>query len=147
MPSVRRPLSFVVVGAIAMCASLAMFRLALAGGASPFVATALRLATALPILYAGYSRIVLGDVLARDRRQRGRVVAELRMIVTVAFALSLSIGLKLVIEPLLTAWLLEHYGPTVALAAPLVGDLTYGPLAIYAVLASRTRSQRPSRAI
>lgn len=138
-----RRLAFVITGAIAMTLSLAMFSCVLATGASPHAATLARLATSLPVLYVGYSRYMLGAALAADRARLGRTHAELRMVVRVAGAIGASVALKLLLEPPLTAWLATHFGHA-ASAAPLVGDLGYGPLVTYLILTLRS-SNRPSR--
>jgi hypothetical protein len=133
--------AFAATGAIATAASLAVFALVLAAGGEPVLATALRLATALPILYAGYSRHVLGATLAAERAARGPVVAELRMVGRVAAAIGTSAALKLALEPVLASWLLA-IDLRLAALAPLAGDLGYGPLVSYLVLRLGARGRR-----
>jgi putative flippase GtrA len=130
----RKRIAFAITGAISVTLSLAMFRIALAAGASPHVATLARLALAMPILYIGYSRYMLGDALHADRAAHGRWAAELRMIAFVAVAIATSVLLKLAIEPVLTKVLLASGGHGTAMFAPLAGDLVYGPLATYLLL-------------
>lgn len=134
----RRRVAFTITGGIAMALSIAMFACALAAGASPSMATLLRLAIALPILYVGYSRYMLVDALRADRTALGRSQAELRMLLRVGLAIATSMILKLVLEPVLTTWLLAQFGTGATTFAPLVGDLGYGPLATYFVLSART---------
>lgn len=133
----RTTVAFVATGAVATAASLAVFRLALAANSSPFAATVIRLAVALPILYLGYSRVMLIEVLRVDRAALGWRRAELRMIIHVALAIGASALLKLIIEPLLTRWLIANWGTDCALLGPLAGELVYGPLATYLVLVAR----------
>jgi putative flippase GtrA len=144
----RRRIAFAITGGVAMVLSIAMFTVALAAGVSPYLATVLRLATALPILYVGYSRYMLVDALHAERAELGRTRAELRMLLRVAVAIATSTILKLTIEPVLTTWLLAHFGAGAATIAPLVGDLGYGPLATYLVLNTGTpriaRTKQPA---
>ncbi|MEO8701888.1 MAG: hypothetical protein ABI867_17720 [Kofleriaceae bacterium] len=143
----RRRIAFMVTGAIATGLSITMFALALAAGASPYLATVLRLAIALPVLYAGYSRYMLVEALHADRATIGRLHAELRMLLRVGVAIATSVLLKLAIEPVLATWLLAHWGHAGATLAPLAGDLFYGPLATYVVLNSAApRSANRERA-
>ena len=139
----RRRVAFAITNTAAMTISIAMFSCAITAGASPHAATLLRLATALPILYVGYSRYMLADSLVADRTQLGRGQAELRMLLRVGIAIGASIGLKLAIEPLLTGWLLANTSH--ATIAPLVGDLCYGPLATYLLLNSFRTSESAMR--
>lgn len=129
----RRRIAFAITGAFAMAFSITMFRFALAASASPYVATLARLCVSLPILYVGYSRYMLGDVLRIEREEHGRWTAELRMLAFVAVAVTTSVLLKLAIEPVLTQFLLG-YGTGTAMLAPLAGDLVYGPLVTYVLL-------------
>jgi hypothetical protein len=140
----RRRIAFMITGAIAMVLSIAMFTLALAAGFSPYLATVLRLCTALPILYVGYSRYMLVDALHADRAALGRPRAELRMLLRVAVAIATSVVLKLTIEPVLATWLIAHAGHAGATLAPLAGDLFYGPLATYLVLNAAAPHRRAS---
>jgi hypothetical protein len=131
---VKKARAFILIGAIATPLSTAVFALALWAGAAPLLATVLRLCVTLPVLYVGYSRFMLVATFVADRAALGRARAELRMLGRVASAVAASNLLKLVIEPLLTTWLVAHYGTAAATLAPLAGDLGYGPLATYTVL-------------
>jgi hypothetical protein len=142
---VNKARTFILVGAIATPLSTAVFALALWAGASPHLATVLRLCVTLPVLYVGYSRFMLVDAFVADRAALGRARAELRMVGRVASAVGASNLLKLVIEPLLTTWLVAHHGTAAASFAPLVGDLGYGPLATYTVLILTARWRGVSR--
>jgi putative flippase GtrA len=130
---------FALVGAAAAALSIALFAVALALGVPAQLATALRLAVALPILYLGYARWVLADLRAADRARHGRAAAELRMLLRVAAAVGTSAALKLALEPQLALWLAARVSPAAAAAAPLAGELGYGPLASYLVLTARRR--------
>jgi hypothetical protein len=131
-----RPVRFAVVGACAVSASLAVFVITRQLGATGVVPTALRLLVALPILYAGYSRWMLRDLLDADRARRGPRIAELRMVARVGAAVAASTVAKLVIEPWLVADLERRGAAAWADLAPLAGDLVYGPGLAYAVLAA-----------
>jgi hypothetical protein len=140
----RRPVRFAIVGGVAVVASLAMFAAARRLGADGVWPTALRLAVALPILYAGYSRWMLADQLAADRARVGIGGAELRMLARVAAAVAASSLSKLAIEPWLVHDLERRGAEAWVDLAPLAGDLVYGPGLAYAVLAitSRIRGAR-----
>ena len=129
-----RPLRFALTGAIAVVASLATAAFARRLGAGGLAPTALRLAVALPILYAGYSRWMLVDQLHADRARVGRRGAELRMLARVAGAVAASSLAKLAIEPWLVADLARRGATAWIDLAPLAGDLVYGPGLAYAVL-------------
>jgi len=139
----RRRVAFIVTGTIAMALSLVTFGGVLARGGSPHAATIARLATSLPVLYVGYSRVMLRATLLADRARLGWPRAELRMILRVTAAIGASVALKLVLEPPLTRWLAAGGA---AVAAPLIGDLGYGPLAAYAILTLRRRTSANPRA-
>jgi hypothetical protein len=140
----KRARAFLLTGAITTPLSTIVFAFAISAGAPPHLATVLRLLVTLPILYIGYSRFMLAEAFVADRAALGRARAELRMIARVASAVGASNVLKLVIEPLLTAWLAAHYGTAVASMAPLAGDLGYGPLATYTMLIVSARWRRQS---
>lgn len=133
-PELPRPLRFAAVGAAAVVASLAAFAIARHLGASGVAPTAIRLLVSLPILYVGYSRWMLADVLAADRARVGGRGAELRMIARVASAVGASSLAKLAIEPWLVADLERRGAAAWIDLAPLAGDLVYGPGLAYAVL-------------
>lgn len=129
-----RPLRFAVVGAAAVGASLAAFAIARHLGARGVAPTAIRLLVSLPILYIGYSRWMLADVLAADRARVGVRGAELRMVARIASAIAASSAAKLLIEPWLVADLERRGAHAWVDLAPLAGDLVYGPGLAYAVL-------------
>ena len=133
-PDTPRPLRFAVVGAAAVTASLAAFAIARHLGAAGVAPTAIRLLVSLPILYIGYSRWMLIDVLTADRARVGVRGAELRMIARVASAVAASSLAKLAIEPWLVADLERRGAVAWVDLAPLAGDLVYGPGMAYAVL-------------
>ena len=134
LPEAPRPVRFALVGAAAVAASLAAFAIARHLGARGVTPTAIRLLVALPILYVGYSRWMLADVLAADRARVGARSAELRMIARVASAVAASSLAKLFIEPWLVADLERRGAHAWIDLAPLAGDLVYGPGLAYAVL-------------
>ncbi len=135
----RRPLRFAIVGGVAMVASLAAFAMSRRLGGDGVGPTAVRLAVSLPILYLGYSRWVLADVLRADQARVGRGGAELRMVVRVAAAVAASSLAKLAIEPWLVGALQRRGAGAWIDLAPLVGDLVYGPCLAYAVLRGLAR--------
>jgi hypothetical protein len=132
---IPRPVRFAIVGAAAMSASLAVFTIARHLGAGGVAPTAIRLLVALPILYLGYSRWMMSDVLAADRARVGARGAEWRMILRVASAVAASSAAKMLIEPWLVADLERRGAAEWIGLAPLAGDLVYGPGLAYAVLA------------
>lgn len=138
----HRRIAFAITGAVAVAFSTSVFAFALIAGASPHLATLLRLAIALPILYVGYSRYMLGSTLAADRRTIGRSAAELTMLARVGLAIGVATGLKLAIEPLLVTILVQSADPATATLAPLIGDFGYGPLVTYVLLRASDRSFR-----
>lgn len=138
----RRRIAFAITGTIAVALSTSVFACALIAGASPHGATFLRLAIGLPILYIGYSRYMLGDTLRADRAALGLRGAEVQMLTRVGLAIGVATGLKLAIEPLLVTMLIQHFAPTTATLAPLIGDFGYGPLATYLILTATTRNVR-----
>lgn len=129
-----RPMRFAIVGGVAVAASLAAFAIARHLGAAGVAPTAIRLLVALPLLYLGYSRWMLVDVLDADRARVGAGGAEVRMIGRVASAIAASSLAKLAIEPWLVADLERRGAAAWADLAPLAGDLVYGPGLAYAVL-------------
>ncbi len=137
-PRLARPVRFAITGAIAMVASLVGFTLARQAGAAGLTPTVVRLAVSVPILYLGYSRWVLVDLLAHDRVQAGPATAELRMILRVSAAVVVSSLAKLLIEPWLVAALTRHGAGAWVALTPLAGDLVYGPLLGYLVLTAAT---------
>ncbi len=132
--SASRPLRFAVVGGIAVVASLAAFAISRRLGATGAAPTAIRLLVSIPILYVGYSRWMLADLLASDRVRVGERGAEVRMIARVASAVAASSLAKLAIEPWLVADLERRGAAAWVDLAPLAGDLVYGPGLAYAVL-------------
>lgn len=134
LPDAPRSVRFALVGAAAVAASLAAFVIARHLGARGVTPTAIRLLVALPILYVGYSRWMLADVLAADRARVGARGAELRMIARVASAIAASSLAKLFIEPWLVTDLERRGAHAWVDLAPLAGDLVYGPGLAYAVL-------------
>jgi hypothetical protein len=136
----RKRIAFGITGAVAATLSTALFACAIGAGVSPHGATLLRLLIALPILYVGYSRYMLGETLSLERRALGRKPAELRMLGRVGLAIGVAIGLKLAIEPLLTTMLLRSSAPSLAMLSPLIGDFVYGPIATYLILRATSRS-------
>jgi len=128
----QRRVAFAVTGTVAVALSTCVFAWALTAGASPHAATFVRLAIALPILYVGYSRYMLGATLRADRATLGRGPAELQMLARVGIAIGVATGLKLAIEPLLVTVLVGD--PMTALLAPLIGDFGYGALATFLIL-------------
>jgi hypothetical protein len=107
----RRALA--LTGVIAATLSIGAFAGVLALGGSPQIATLLRLAISAPILVVGMRG--LGDPLR------------------VGLAVGTSTGVKLALEPLLATVLLAH-DPRAAMLAPLIGDLGYGPIILFAML-------------
>lgn len=140
----RKRIAFGITGAIAATLSTAIFACAITAGAGPHAATLIRLVIALPILYVGYSRYMLGATLDADRSVLGRGPAEARMLGRVGLAIAVATGLKLAIEPLLTTMLLQSFDPSSASWSPLIGDLCYGPIATYLILRATSRSVRAS---
>ncbi len=138
----RARIAFAITNTIAVVLSTGAFTSALIAGASPHVATLLRLLISLPILYVGYSRYMLRDTLAADRAAVGRGPAELQMFARVGLAIGVATGLKLAIEPLLATVLLQSGDAATATLAPLIGDFGYGPLATYVILRATSRSFR-----
>jgi hypothetical protein len=106
---------FVLTVLVATTLSTAVFAAVLAADGSPHVATLLRLVVATPILYVGLRG--LGDPLR------------------VGLAIVTSTGLKLALEPLLTAMVLRE-SLDLAMVVPLIGDLAYGPIILFAMLRS-----------
>lgn len=135
---------FAGTGAIAVVASLAAFTLARRLGAGGSAPTVIRLAASLPILYVGYSRWMLADVLARDRARHGPRRAELRMVARVGAAVATSSLAKLLVEPWLVAALVRHGAERWVELAPLTGDLGYGPLLGFLVLAATGGRRAPA---
>jgi poly-gamma-glutamate capsule biosynthesis protein CapA/YwtB (metallophosphatase superfamily) len=142
-PAARRGGRFVAVGVAASLASLAVQQGALAVTQAPVVVTALRLGALLPLVYLGYSRYVLADVLAGERARVGAATTELRMLARVASSLGASIAAKLLLEPIVTGLLLRAHGPRAAGLSVLLADFTYGPLVNYVVLLATTRHAAP----
>ena len=136
----RSRIAFAVTGTVAVVLSTGAFTSALVAGASPHLATMLRLVISLPILYVGYSRYMLRDTLVADRASLGRGSAELQMLARVGMAIGVATGLKLAIEPLLVTLLLQSGDAATATLAPLIGDFGYGPLATYVILRATSRS-------
>ncbi len=130
---------FAIVGGVAAAISIVVFLVLIEAGVAPALATVLRLAVALPLLYAGYSRWMLADTLAAERATFGPARAEARMLARIAGAVGASALAKLIIEPVLTAWLMARMGPAAARWSPLVGELGYGPLANWLVLTTTAR--------
>jgi len=138
-PSRRdRKIVFTATNLIATLSSTGAFALAIATGASPQIATLIRLACSLPVLYAGYSRFLLGGTLIADRRRFGRRPAELRMLGRVGLAIGMQTGLALAIEPLLATVFAQGGGFRAMLLAPLIGGLGYGAAA-YLIVRSTPR--------
>jgi hypothetical protein len=115
----KRFATFVIIGAFAVAASLIAFYFALRAGVSPRAATVIRFFASLPILFYGYARFMH----VKPAR--------------IALAVASSVAIKLLVEPVLTAWLLARYGREVASLSPLAGDFVYGPIATYTVLTLR----------
>lgn len=142
----RARIAFAVTGTVAVALSTGIFACALIAGASPHAATLLRLAISLPILYVGYSRYMLREILLADRALVGRGPAELQMLARVGLAIGVATGLKLAIEPLLVTVLMQSGDATTATIAPLIGDFGYGPFATYLILRATSRSFRTTPA-
>lgn len=143
----RQSARWLIVGVAVTTVSFAVHQLVYRTIGSAVTATLLRLAVALPLLYLGYSRYVLGGLLRDERAALGRLRSEARMFGRVGLAVGVSFGAKAAFEPWLTELLVARFGATAAGAAVLLGDYVYGPLSNYAVLALLSRKKREVDAI
>lgn len=131
----RQSARWLIVGISVTTASFAVHQLVYRTTDSAVAATLVRLGVALPLLYLGYSRYVLGGLLRDERVALGRLRSEARMLGRVGLAVGISFGAKAAFEPWLTELLVARFGTAAAGAAVLLGDYVYGPLSNYAVLA------------
>lgn len=109
----RRRVAFPLTVLAAAALSTAAYTLAIAYGGSPQAATLLRLAVSAPVIFLGLR--AFHDPLR------------------IGLAVGASTGAKLALEPLIGALLLLH-APDITPFAPLIGDLGYGPIILYAML-------------
>ena len=134
---------FAIVGIVVSAISLGVHHVVFSATSSPWLATMLRLVIALPMLYVGYSRWVLGGVLRDERAALGPGPAGLRMVGRVLASVGASTASKMVIEPILAVALLnalDSGGPAIAV---LLGDFGYGPVVNYVVLALLSPRKAP----
>lgn len=124
---------FIIVGVTAFGISLLFFMAALKG-TSAAVASLIRIAVLLPVLYAGYSRWVLRDLMIHERQTHGVLRAEGRMAARVGASVGASIAVKLLLEPKVAASIADLWGSKRAFISPILADFVYGPAANYLVL-------------
>ncbi len=125
---------FLAVGAVVALLSAVTFALALRHGASPRVATSLRLVLALPLLHVGYARVVDRDLWLAERAAHGALTAERLAAVRTVAAVALSSGVKWILEPLVAARV--GAAPWI----PLASDYLLGPALAWAGLALGRRA-------
>lgn len=125
---------FLVVGLTATALSLGTFRLLYGLSGHATLSSMGRMVVFVLVAYSGYSRWMLLDELRESQKRLGNHKAELQMISRISASVGLSTLVKLVLEPILLAVLLERMGKSALTIVPLLGDLGYGPLINYGVL-------------
>lgn len=134
----RKPVRFVLVGVAALLVSVVVYWLVLTATRNAWLATWVRMGVVIPMLYLGYSRVVLIETLRTEQVRYGFWSSEGRMAARVVGALGASILIKVAFEPLLTGWMLVHVHQLVWLV-PVASDLLIGPAANFAVLEFSSR--------
>lgn len=132
---------FIIVGVTAFGVSL-LFFLAAVKLTSAAAASLLRIAVLLPVLYAGYSRWVLRDLLIHERQTHGVLRAEGKMAARVCASVGASIAVKLLLEPKVAASIADLWGSNRAFISPILADFVYGPAANYLVLTWLSKHSR-----
>lgn len=125
---------FALVGIFTTALSWLVFTVLYTLTKSPIAATVTRVCVTLPLLYLGYSRYLFAELLTRERAEVGPGISETLMIARIGAAIGASALSKIAIEPYLTRVLHLRFGASSVIAAPMIGDLIYGPLASYIVL-------------
>jgi poly-gamma-glutamate synthesis protein (capsule biosynthesis protein) len=129
-----RLVRFLIVGIVASTASLVVQQLVIRVTDSPVLAAWIRLAFVMPVLYIGYSRFMLRELLRAEQAELGWWPTERRMAVRVVSSAGASTALKLLLEPPLAVWFDHRFGPSSTAFAALIGDYGYGPLAGFLVI-------------
>lgn len=130
---------FIIIGILAFFISLIPFHITQVCGGNHIIATYSRWLILIPFLYWGYSRVVLKDTLASEKKTIGRLKAEAYMGLRIFSSIGASVLIKLILEPVIANSLSENGNYSLLFISPIIADFGYGPLANYFTLTILTK--------
>lgn len=130
----RETFWFIIVGIAAFFFSMIAFHIVSKLNGTHYQLSVARWLVLIPVLYFGYSRIVLIDILKADQVNIGFRSAEAIMMGRVALSIGASLIIKFFLEPITTLWLMKYHSSNLEYLSPIIADFGYGPIANYLFL-------------